>query len=155
MSDLDPAFDDDEHQRYARYRQELSRVLPESESDMVRVVLGDPDTAMAEAAVVGHLDRRATELLTAPAFPEWAHTIGQVIGEREFVVRRLREWALLRSIRTGEEWTADQVCGASDWFQRKAVDLTTSPAVLALLADKGRTRRVRAAAARRMVGTTR
>lgn len=155
MSDLDPAFDDDEHQRYARYRQELSRVLPESESDMVRVVLGDPDTAMAEAAVVGHLDRRATELLTAPAFSDWAHTIGQVIGEREFVVRRLREWALLRSIRTGDEWTADQVCGASDWFQRKAVDLTTSPAVLALLADKGRTRRVRAAAARRMAGTTR
>ncbi|MGY1946469.1 hypothetical protein [Nocardia asiatica] len=146
----DPAVDDDDgHQRYARYRQELAWVLPEGESGMIEVVLGDPDTAMAEAAVVEHLDRRATELLSASEFLDWAHTIGQVIGEREYLVRRLREWALLRSIRTGEAWTADQIRGASDWFQRKAVDLATSPAVLALLADQGRTRRVRAAAARR------
>ncbi|MGK8488268.1 hypothetical protein [Nocardia asiatica] len=131
--EMDPEVDDDdEHQRYARYRQELGRVLPEGESGMIEVVLGDPDTAMAEAAVVAHLDRRATELLDAPGFPDWAHAIGQVIGEREYLVRRLREWALLRSIRTGEEWTADQVRRASDWFQRKAVDLATSPAVLAL-----------------------
>ncbi|WP_220135834.1 hypothetical protein [Nocardia gipuzkoensis] len=116
---------------------------------MISAVLGDPDKAMAQAAVVGHIDRRAAILLTEPGFHDWARTVAQTIGEREFVARRLREWALLRSISTGEEWTADQVRGASDWFQRKAVEIATSPTVLTLLAGQGRTRRVRAAAARR------
>ncbi len=146
---LDRLAPDDEHQRYARYRRELTRVLPEHESDMISAVLGDPDKAMAQAAVVGHIDRRAAILLTEPGFHDWARTVAQTIGEREFVARRLREWALLRSISTGEEWTADQVRGASDWFQRKAVEIATSPTVLTLLAGQGRTRRVRAAAARR------
>ncbi|MGK8523833.1 hypothetical protein ACRS6B_20840 [Nocardia asteroides] len=151
MGETHPTFDhDDEHHRYARYREDLARVLPEHESGMMSAVLADPDTAMAESAVAGHVDRRAAQLLTDPDFPAWADTVTQVIGERRFLIRRLREWALLRSITTDEVWTADQVLGASDWFQREAVRIATSPTVLTLLADRGRTRRVRAAAARRI-----
>jgi hypothetical protein len=44
----------------------------------------------------------------------------QVIADREFLTRRLREWTLLRAIATDDAWTAEDVVSASDWFQRKA-----------------------------------
>ncbi|WP_455361751.1 hypothetical protein [Streptomyces sp. SYSU K21746] len=40
--------------------------------------------------------------------------------------------------------------GASDWFQRSAAAIVTSPEALKLLAERGRTRRVRNAASRQL-----
>ncbi|MBO0913959.1 hypothetical protein [Streptomyces laculatispora] len=76
--------------------------------------------------------------------------MAEISAEREFLARRLREWTLLRSIAVGEPWGSEEVTTGSDWFQRKAVETLPSPAVLILLAETGRTRRVRADASRRL-----
>ncbi|MET9979914.1 hypothetical protein ACFYOI_36200 [Streptomyces microflavus] len=51
-----------------------------------------------------------------------------------------------------EPWTDEQLLTASDWFQCTAVaaQLVTSPDALHLLAEHGRTRRVRNTASRRI-----
>jgi hypothetical protein len=75
--------------------------------------------------------------------------------QREFLARRLREWMLLRSIAVNAPWRPKDVVAASDWFQRTAVQILTSPSALRLLASDGRTRRVRMAAARRLAEQSR
>ncbi|MEU9190746.1 hypothetical protein AB0D14_40830 [Streptomyces sp. NPDC048484] len=143
-------FAEAEHQRFARYLHELAVVRDEDEADLVTRILRDPDTTMAQSAIVRHLNRRAALLLTDDGFTGWARAMAEISAEREFLARRLREWTLLRSITVGEPWGSEEVTTGSDWFQRKAVETLPSPAVLTLLAETGRTRRVRADASRRL-----
>ncbi|MDK9499675.1 hypothetical protein QEZ40_005107 [Streptomyces katrae] len=140
-----------EHRRYARYLRALDSVAEAEEAGLLATVLRDDDTAMAESAVNRHLERRAAQQLTSPQFPAWAAMMASVIGDRAFLARRLREWTLLRSVVLDEPWTDEELLTASDWFQRTAAAarLVTSPAALGLLAEHGRTRRVRNAASRR------
>ncbi|MFE7713384.1 hypothetical protein ACFU6I_48580 [Streptomyces sp. NPDC057486] len=140
----------DEHQRFARYLHELAVVRDEDEAELVTSILRDSDTTMAQSAILRHLDRHAAQLLTGEGFTAWARTMAEISTEREFLARRLREWTLLRSITVGEPWGPEEVTTGSDWFQRKAVETLPSPAVLTLLAEAGRTRRVRADASRRL-----
>ncbi|WP_433579558.1 hypothetical protein [Nocardia brasiliensis] len=139
-----------EHLRYVRYLYELALTSAQTEIATMGVVLEDPDTVMAEAAIVHHIDRRAAQLLTDDTFPDWAAHVAEVIDGRAFMARRLREWTLLRAISTGQAWTEEEILDASDWFQRKAAEITACLPVRTLLADRGRTRRVRAAAGRRI-----
>jgi hypothetical protein len=62
--------------------------------------------------------------------------------------RRLREWVLLRAFVLDENWREEDLTSASDWLQRRACAEPAAPAALAVLAARGRTRRVRAAALR-------
>ncbi|WP_040815488.1 hypothetical protein [Nocardia concava] len=140
----------DEHRRFARYQQELAQVAPEAEIAVIRAILSDPDDVMADAALVGHLDHRAAQLLTEATFPDWAFRMSATIANRDFLTRRLNEWTLLRSIVLNTAWTTESVLAASNWFQYKATDLASTPAALTLLATHGRTRRIRAAAIRRL-----
>ncbi|MFS8202686.1 hypothetical protein ACLVWQ_28880 [Streptomyces sp. CWNU-52B] len=139
--DKEPA----EHRRFARYLQVLEAVAEEDEADLVAAVLRDQDATMADSAVGRHLDRRAADLLTEPRFTAWAQAMTEVIADRDFLTLRLREWTLLRAIALGDPWTAEELTGAADWFQRMAAtaQIVTSPKVLMLLAESGRTRRVR------------
>ncbi|GGO71810.1 hypothetical protein [Nonomuraea cavernae] len=59
---------DDEHQRFARYLQELADAGSQDEVDLVARVLRDPDTVMAQSAMVRHLDRRAAQLPADASF---------------------------------------------------------------------------------------
>ncbi|MGW1534517.1 hypothetical protein [Streptomyces aureus] len=150
----DEPFDEEpaEHHRYRRYLQDLEGVSPAEEAALVATVLRDPVMSMAEAAVNRHLECRASVLLTDLAFTAWGHSMTAVIGDRPFLTRRLREWTLLRAIALDEPWTAEELTTASDWFQRtaSAAQIVTSAEVLTLLAERGRTRRVRNAARRRI-----
>jgi hypothetical protein len=150
--DADSRSAPDEHQRFAHYLQQLAAVREADETDLVATVLRDPDATMAQSAVARHLDDRAAHLLPLPGrrFEDWARAMATEISDRDFLTRRLHEWTLLRSITVGEPWTSEEVAAASDWFQRKATETVTSRAVLTLLAGAGRTRRVRAAAGRRL-----
>jgi hypothetical protein len=141
-----------EHRRFARYLQALETVAEADETDLVAAVLRDQDATMADSAVGRHLDRRAAQLLTDQAFTAWAQTMAEMIAERAFLTRRLHEWSLLRSIALGNPWTAEDLTGASDWFQRTAAttQIVTAPDALRLLAEHGRTRRVRNAASHRL-----
>ncbi|WP_411102780.1 hypothetical protein [Streptomyces sp. cmx-4-9] len=143
-----------EHWRYARHLESLAAVAGPAgearEAEVVAAVLRDPDPVMAESAVVTHLDRRAAMLLADEAFPAWAGAMTVVLAGRAFPERRLREWSLLKAITRDEPWPADALTTASDWCQRTAAQSLTSYAALRLLADAGRTRRVRNAAAERL-----
>lgn len=143
---IGPHLDEEpaEHRRFARYLQALEAVAEADEAGLVAAVLRDQDVTMADSAVGRHLDRRAADLLTGPWFTAWAQTMTEVIADRDFLTLRLREWTLLRTIALGDPWTAG-LTGATDWFQRMAATtrIVTSPKALMLLAERGRTRRVR------------
>ncbi|WP_406372089.1 hypothetical protein OH781_25495 [Streptomyces sp. NBC_01550] len=141
-----------EHRRFVRYLQALEAVAETDEVALVAAVLRDQDAAMADSAVGRHLDRRAADLLTDAKFTAWAQTLTEVIADRDFLTLRLREWTLLRTIALGEPWTAEDLTGATDWFQRMAAttQITPSPEALRLLAERGRTRRVRNAASQQL-----
>ncbi|WP_406308845.1 hypothetical protein [Streptomyces sp. NBC_00623] len=141
-----------EHRRFARYLQVLEAVAEGDEADRVAAVLRDQDMKMADSAVGRHLDRRAADLLTDLRFTAWAQILTEVIADRDFLTLRLREWTLLRTIALDEPWTAEELAGATDWFQRMAATTQSaaSPKALRLLAERGRTRRVRNAASRQL-----
>ncbi|MGW3724581.1 hypothetical protein [Streptomyces sp. F001] len=141
-----------EHRRFAHYLHALQTVAEANEADLLAAVLRDEDATMANSAVGRHLDRRAADLLTDPAFTAWAQTMAQVVDQRDFLTSRLREWSLLRTLALGEPWAAEELTDASDWLQRMAAttQIVTAPQALRLLAQRGRTRRVRTAASRRL-----
>ncbi|MFF7890240.1 hypothetical protein ACH40F_58485 [Streptomyces sp. NPDC020794] len=147
-ADEEPA----EHWRFACYLQALEAVAEADEADLVAAVLRDQDVTMADSAVGRHLDRRAAGLLTDPPFTAWARTMTELVADRDFLARRLREWTLLRTIALGKPWVAEDLTSASDWFQRMAatMQIVASPKALGLLAERGRTRRVRNAASRQL-----
>ncbi|MFE4956817.1 hypothetical protein ACFRCW_22610 [Streptomyces sp. NPDC056653] len=141
-----------EHRRFACYLQALEAVAEADEADLVAAVLRDQDATMADSTVSRHLDRRAADLLTDSRFTAWAQTLTEVIADRDFLARRLREWTLLRTIALGKPWVVEELVSASDWFQRVAAttQIVPSPEALTLLAERGRTRRVRDAASRQL-----
>ncbi|GGS75698.1 hypothetical protein GCM10010222_15970 [Streptomyces tanashiensis] len=141
-----------EHRRFARHLQALEAVAEESEAELVAAVLRDEDAAMANSAVLRHLDRRAAGLLAGPRFTAWAQALAEVMTQREFLTLRLREWTLLHTIALGGPWDAESLTGASDWLQRKvtSTEAVTSVEALRVLTTQGRTRRVRHAASVRL-----
>lgn len=123
-----------------------------AEPELVATVLRDPDTVMAESAVSAHWDTRAAQLiqLGADRFDQWADVIAEQITGHDFLTRRLHEWTLLKSITLGHPWTPHELRTATDWLQRQVADTVTTPDALTLLAEHGRTRRVRNTAAHRL-----
>lgn len=144
--------DPDEHLRLAHYRRALAEAPPQDAAGVVARVLADPDRAMASGAVGEYLDERAAELLTGPGFPAWCRELAAAVAADDFAVRRLHEWALLRAVTLDEPWEARQLLAASDWLQLRTAEGTSSTAALGVLAEGGRTRRIRAAAAARLRG---
>ncbi|SMQ17072.1 hypothetical protein SAMN06272771_3454 [Streptomyces sp. Ag82_O1-12] len=134
-----------EHARFAAHLVELEQVADADEAGLVAGVLADPDRVMAGAAVVRHLDRRAAELFATPLWEEWAEAIARVMTGHAFPVRRLQEWSLLRAVVLGLPWHRDDLLGASDWLQLKAA-AGRNPEALQVLAESGRTKRIRNAA---------
>lgn len=141
-----------EHLRFARYLSALETVPEDEEARLIVEVLRDTDARMASNAVVRHLDRRAAALLTGDRFAAWVHFMTGLTDEQPFLRRRLDEWTRLRTVVLDQAWTAEELTTGSDWLQRAVVDTPTAvpPEALRLLAERGRTRRVRAAARTRL-----
>ncbi|GAA1951778.1 hypothetical protein [Kitasatospora viridis] len=158
MTTHDDRWEPDEHLRFAAHLARLRQVPPEttgtaaaeaSEAELVGRVLADPDRVMARSAVLRHLDRRAAELLPDPAFVGWSRELARAVAGDAFLLRRLREWSLVRAIALELPWQAEELLAASDWLQLTVATGADRPAArgaLALLAEGGRTRRIRAAA---------
>ncbi|WSA81668.1 hypothetical protein OG930_42860 [Streptomyces sp. NBC_01799] len=87
---------------------------------MAASILREQDAMMADSSVGRHLDRRASDMLTEPRFTTWARTMTEVIANRDFLTRRLREWTLLRTIALGKRCAAKGLTSAFDWFQHMA-----------------------------------
>ncbi|MER6217822.1 hypothetical protein ABT213_27685 [Streptomyces sp. NPDC001674] len=140
--------------RYARHLDRLAvagAAGAAGEAGAVADVLRDFDPVMAQSAVVTHLDRRAVRLPADAAFGDWARALRPVLEGHAFPARRLREWTLLKALTGGGSWSAAELTGASDWCQRTAVQSQVCDEALALLAASARSRRVRIAAARRLL----
>jgi hypothetical protein len=134
-----------EHVRFAAYLSALEQVGNAHEIDLIREVLTDPDQAMAQSAVVQHLDRRAGDFYPGPAYEPWATSMAQVTAPHAFLVQRLHEWSLFRAVTLGQPWHADALLDSSNWLQLKAAAASNTDAVR-VLAERGRTKRIRNAA---------
>ncbi|MFJ8478076.1 hypothetical protein [Kitasatospora sp. NPDC094011] len=145
-----PCADPDEHVRLAHHRRALAGAAPQDAASVVARVLADPDPAMASGAVGEYLDRRAAGLLTSPEFPDWIRELTAAAAADGFAVRRLREWALLRAMTLGEPWEEERLRTASNWLQLRAAGTCPATACLTVLAEGGRTRRIRTLAAGRL-----
>ncbi|MCX4762439.1 hypothetical protein OG562_15930 [Streptomyces sp. NBC_01275] len=144
MNDQEPP----EHARFATYLNALNTVHPAEESGLVRRILTDPDLTMARSAVLRHLDERAAALHLTPAYLSWASTMIQTISGHPFLTHRLQEWTLLRDISLNHPWDHSTLAEASDWLHRRLTETSNIPAsAYEFLAEHGRTRRIRNAAA--------
>ncbi|WP_262413931.1 hypothetical protein [Actinacidiphila acidipaludis] len=140
-----PQDEPDEHLRFAAYLDSLEHVPSADELTLVRRVLTDEHRGMAQSAVLRHMDRRAEALLLGADFAGWAASIQAAVDGHPFLSRRLQEWGLLRAIALRLPWQRDALLAASDWLQLRAAAGLNAGAV-ALLAEHGRTKRVRGTA---------
>ncbi|WP_051450546.1 hypothetical protein [Actinospica robiniae] len=143
-----------EHARFHGYIRALSQVgdgvVDADECDLIRTVLQDPDRAVAESAVMQHIDGMAERVESAEQYAGWRSSIAPVVEDRELLRRRLAEWALFKAIAGDSAWSTAELADASDWLQRKVAEHAHSRRALAALAEGGRTNRVRATARSRL-----
>ncbi|MFE7582213.1 hypothetical protein ACFU5Y_11715 [Streptomyces gardneri] len=131
-----------EHLRFRDYLSKFEQATEADEVDLVGEVLADPDQAMAQSAVVRHLDRRAADLHCGPVYEPWAEKMALATTRYPFLTRRLREWSLFRAITLWQPWRPDALLDSSDWLQLKTAEASNA-AALEILADSGRTKRIR------------
>jgi hypothetical protein len=139
-----------EHARFHGYIRALSQVAGADERDLVRTVLTDPDHAVAQSAVIRHIDRMSEHLGSDERYAQWHGRIAPVVEGHELLRRRLQEWALFKAIVGENAWSTSDLADASNWLQRKVAERAHSPRALATLAEHGRTNRVRATARSRL-----
>lgn len=145
----------DEHERFTAYLQALSQVPDDAELALVAEVLTDPDVVMAQSAVCRHLDRRAGTLLPGPDYMPWAQAMAGVVASRPFLAERLHEWSLFRAVTLSQSWSPDALTGASNWLQLKVATGPGTTEAAAILAEAGRTKRIRNAARAAVTGKNR
>jgi hypothetical protein len=131
-----------EHARYRHYLDRLDQVSQDSEPELVRTVLADPDKTMAVAAVIHHINSRA-RTLDNHQFAAWSTRMATLVEGHDLPLQRLSDWTQLKASNAGKPFDPAALTNATDWLQRATAETTTAPAALALLAAQGRTRRVR------------
>jgi hypothetical protein len=141
-ADLD-ALVADGTERLRLYTTAFESVSSAHEAELLELVWRDPDRAMADSAVVGHVDRRAAAMESTDALVRWAAAVTGVMGAQSFPARRIQEWQLLRRVMDDATVDADDLAAASNWLQRKIVAEAQSTMALAALATAGRTKRLR------------
>ncbi|MFC9438639.1 hypothetical protein [Nocardia sp. NPDC057030] len=140
--DAFPHDEPDEHPRFAAYLSELEQINEAEEIALAMKVLADPDQAMAQSAVLRHIDRRAANLHPRPAYEPWAESMTRATSRFPILARRLQEWTLFRAITLSRPWHPDALLESSDWLQHKTAAGSNTDA-LAILAERGRTKRIR------------
>ncbi|MFD8912317.1 hypothetical protein [Streptomyces sp. NPDC059575] len=119
----------DEHARFAAYLDKLWQVADADEADLVSRVLADPDRTMAQSVVLRHVDRRAADLHTGPAYEGWAQLMTQVMTDRPFLAQRLREWSLFCAVTLKLPWEPHDLLTSSKWLQLKTAAGTKAEAI--------------------------
>ncbi|MFI6344310.1 hypothetical protein [Streptomyces sp. NPDC050560] len=156
--DVDDAVRD-EHMRYRAYRRIVTVAAAArsraGDRALVAVLLREPAEMVAKSAVVDLVDRVAMKATTASEFRQWSAGILPELdrlraeGHREFIHRRVRDWLCYLSVRAGELPTPEELADVTDWMQRTLADTSASPQLLALIAEYGRTRKIRNVAGNR------
>jgi len=136
-----------EHLRFAAWLQALHQVPDDDELTLVAEVLQDPDVAMAQGAVLRHLDQRASTLIHGPDYAPWTQAMAGAVASRPFLLQCLHEWSLFRAITLGQPW--------SHWLQLKIAGSPGTREDAAVLAQAGRTKRIRNTARAAVTAATR
>ncbi|MBU3865863.1 hypothetical protein KN815_17835 [Streptomyces sp. 4503] len=153
---LDVAVDDavaDEHVRSSAYQRVVS-VTASSRSRnrdraIVATILRDPVELVSKTAVVALVDSVAMKATGPAEFRQWSAELLPEIGQlkteafREFIRRRIHDWLFYLSIEDGHVPAPAELAKVTDWMQRVLAEESTSPAVLALLAESGNAKKTR------------
>jgi hypothetical protein len=137
----------EDHQRHLAHLSALADAP--NEFAAIAVVLADPNTGAADSALITHIDRRAEELLATPEFDTWWRDMAATVRGRPFPVARIAEWLLYRNIALDRTWRPEHLRRASIWLQLRVATNLSSADALKILAEQGRTERVRTTAGRR------
>jgi len=150
--DIDKAVED-EHVRSAAYRRVISVAAAATSRDgdraLVATILRDPEEMTARTAVVDLVDTIATKTTDPADFQKWSAEILPEIdrfsteGNRGFVHRRVHDWMFWLSVKAGHTPTPDELADVTDWMQRRIAEESTSAPVLTVLAEHGRTKKIR------------
>ncbi|MEV5611816.1 hypothetical protein [Streptomyces sp. NPDC052225] len=130
----------DEHVRWSCYRTAMAS--PDAWATLKKDLEAEPDPAVASSAVLRMLER-----LPVDEHESWIRVLAFERG-RDVAQRRSQDLRTLNSPLEFEgELDPDEW---SDWLQRRMVEQRTDPPLLDLLSRRGRTKRVRNAAAVRL-----
>jgi hypothetical protein len=129
--------------RFTAYLQALRQIPDDEELALIATVLEDPDATMAQSAVLRHLDRRADTLLQGEDYVPWAQAVAQVLAPRTFLIQRLHEWSLFRAVTLAQPWSLDALTTASNWLQLEIAESPSAIEAAEILAQTGRTKRIR------------
>ncbi|WP_432093687.1 hypothetical protein [Streptomyces sp. bgisy100] len=153
---LDVDVDDavaDEHVRSSAYQRVVSVTASSRSRDrdraMVATILRDPIEMVSKTAVVALVDRIAMEVTGPAEFRQWSSELLPEIdrftaeGNREFLRRRIHDWLFHLSVKDGHVPTPAELAEVTYWMQRFLATGSTSPAVLALLAEFGSSKKIR------------
>ncbi|MFJ8870228.1 hypothetical protein ACIRD6_31260 [Streptomyces sp. NPDC102473] len=162
---LDVDVDDavaDEHVRSSAYHRVVLVAASSRSRDrdraIVATILRDPVDLVSKTAVVALVDGIAMKATGAAEFRQWSAGIQSETAQfeteayRDFIRRRIQDWLLLLSVEDGHVPTQGELSNASDWMQRVLAERSTSPAVLALLAESGSRKKIRNIAKNRAGG---
>lgn len=143
----------DEHVRSSAYRRVVLVAASSRSRDrdraIVATILRDPHEMGSKSAVVDLVDRIATKATGPAEFRQWSAELLPEIGQlkteayREFIRRRIDDWLFYLSIEDGHVPTPVELAEVTYWMQRVLAEESTSPAVLAVLAESGRSKKIR------------
>jgi hypothetical protein len=150
----------DEHVRSSAYRRVIAVAAASDNRDgdreIVAMIVRDPHGMGVKSAVVELIDSIAVKSADPAGFRRWAagllsETDRLTGANREFVRQRVHDWLCWMSIKDGHVPAPAELAGVTDWMQRHLADHSTSLPVLNLLAEWGRTRKIRGIARIRAV----
>ncbi|MFH9609004.1 hypothetical protein [Streptomyces sp. NPDC017448] len=152
----------DEHVRWSVYRRVVSAAASSRNRDgdraIVAAILRDPVELVSKSAVVALVDEVATRASGPAEFRRWAAGLlpetDRLTGEghRAFARRRVEDRLLHLSVEDGRVPSPAEPAQATEWMQHVLAERTNAPAVLALLAGPGSTRKIRNIAENRAGG---
>ncbi|SDZ03220.1 hypothetical protein SAMN05421504_108349 [Amycolatopsis xylanica] len=150
--DIDEAVAD-EHVRSAAYQRVVSAVADSQDRAgdraIVATILRDPEELTAKTAIVALVDEIARKATDPVSFQRWAAAVLPELdrleaeGHREFIRQRIRDWLFYLSVEDGQVPTPEELAEVTDWMQRLLAEESTSAPVLGLLAESGRTKKIR------------
>lgn len=131
---------DDEHRRCALYL--AAEPHTDCRQELMAAVALEPDGNVGLGVVL-----RMLESEDVATREEWLTVLGA--GEREYAARRAREMTVLEAHGDVPGLTAELLDSWSDWVQRRLAMVSTHSHVLEMIAEHGRTKRIRGTAAQR------
>lgn len=150
--DVDEAVADG-HVRSSAYQRVVSVTAASHSRDrdraVVATILRDPDEMASKTAVVALVDEIAMKATGPAEFRQWSAELLPEVDRlkteafREFIRRRVHDWLFYLSVKDGHVPTPAELAEVTDWMQRFVAERSTSPAVLAVVAESANTKKTR------------